>query len=267
MSSQQDLLDDFDLITEIAYDLSQQFDGVDTTDRKRKVSTYYLAKTVPECMSLLRIIPGSRFTEEGDLFDFPSFCSISRNLIEAANLHWYYCIEPTDTKLSAFRFDLYDFHDYRTTMQIGKFIGAGSEELAILESKCDSLRTQFKNSESFQNLLPEVQRQILKGRKCSEFSQSEISERRGIDTTEFSGIYKLLSNNTHSTPSAISAVVHTRIHGKGLQDAFTGLVLTYVSYFVAEMVKSIGELWEIQFAKQESAEIIHGYANSLFQST
>ena len=54
MSDLQELIDDFDFITEIAYDLSQQFDGVHISDRKRKISTYYLAKVVPECMSLCK---------------------------------------------------------------------------------------------------------------------------------------------------------------------------------------------------------------------
>jgi hypothetical protein len=62
MSDLQNLIEDFDFIASIAYELSQQFDGVQTTDRNKKISTYYLAKAVPECLSLLRIFPGSRFT-------------------------------------------------------------------------------------------------------------------------------------------------------------------------------------------------------------
>jgi hypothetical protein len=40
MSDLQELIEDFDFITEVAYDLSQQFDGVQTEDRKKKISTY-----------------------------------------------------------------------------------------------------------------------------------------------------------------------------------------------------------------------------------
>ena len=267
MSDLQDLMEDFDLITEIAYDLSKQFDGVQTSDRKRKISTYYLAKVVPECMSLLRVLPGSRFTDDEELFDFPSFCSISRNLIEAANLHWYYCIEKIEKEHSDFRFNLYDFHDYRATIRIGEFLSADDVELNGLQRKCNDLRGQIKAHSIFNSLLPEVQRKILKGRKCSEFNQTEISERRGIDIDFFNGVYKLLSNNTHSTPSAISAIVHTRIHGHGLQEAFSCMVLTYVASFIAELVKAIGELWDIQFEKSESKEIINLYAENLYEGT
>lgn len=267
MSDLQNLMDDFDLITGIAYELSQQFDGVQTFDRNKKISTYYLAKAVPECMSLLRVLPGSRFTENDDLFDFPTFCSISRNLIEAANLHWYYCIEEIESKHTEFRFILYDFHDYKATIKIGEFLSADESELQALRDNCNDLKIQIKAHSIFNSLLPEVQRQILKGRKCSEFNQTEISEKRGLDIGFFNGVYKLLSNNTHSTPSAISAVVHTRTRGHGMQDAFTCMVLTFVTSFISDMVKTIGDLWGIQFAKEESKEIIQLYSSNLHAAT
>lgn len=267
MSNLQELIEDFDFITEIAYDLSQQFDGVQTEDRKRKISTYYLAKVVPECMSLLRVLPGSRFTDPEELFDFPSFCSISRSLIEAANLHWYYCIENAHPEVSSFRFYLYDFHDYKSTMQISRFIGGEEPRLDSLQEKCNGVKAIIKKSPIFKSLLPEVQRQILKGRKCSDLNQTEISENRGLDVNLFNGIYKILSTNTHSTPSAISAIVHSRTHGKELHEAFAGLVLSYVASFVAGMVRTIGEIWCLEFAKQESAEIIRLYSEGLSEST
>jgi hypothetical protein len=267
MSNLQELIDDFDFITEIAYDLSQQFDGAQTDDRKKKISTYYLAKVVPECMSLLRVLPGSRFTATEELFDFPSFCSISRSIIEASNLHWYYCIESTDEEASNFRFYLYDFHDNKSTMQMSKFFDGEEIGLNSLQVRCDDLKAKIKQSDKFKLLLPEVQRQILKGRKCSDKNQTEISESRGLNVDTFNGIYKILSTNIHSTPSAISAIVHSRIHGKELHEAFAGLILSYVASFVADMVRTIGEIWCLEFAKDESEEIIAVYSEGLRESS
>ncbi|HQS59380.1 MAG: hypothetical protein B7Y56_13380 [Gallionellales bacterium 35-53-114] len=267
MSDLQELIKDFDFITEIAYDLSQQFDGVQTDDRKRKISTYYLAKIVPECISLLMLLPGSRFTGSGVPFDFPSFCSISRNLIEAANLHWYYCIENTNTEISNFRFYLYDYHDHKSTIQIGKFIGGEERDLSSLQKKCDDLKTIIMESPIFNSLLPEIQKQILKGRKCSDQNQTEISENRGLVVSTFNGVYKILSTNVHSTPSAINALVHSKIHGKELDEAFAGLVLSYVASFIADMVRTIGEIWCLEFTKRKSAETIRLYSEALSEST
>lgn len=263
MSSLQELIDSFDFITEIAYDLSQQFDGVQTEDRKREISTYYLAKVVPECISLLRVIPGSRFTAPEELFDFSSFCSISRSLIEAANLHWYYCIESTDTETSNFRFYLYDFHDLKSTIQICNFFGGEETGLDPLQERYNELKNIIKDSQIFKNLLPEVQRQILKGRKCSDINQPEIANNRRLNVDMFNSIYKILSTNAHSTPSAISAIVHSRTHGKELHEKLAGLILSYVASFIADMVRTIGEIWCLEFAKHESAEIIRFYSEDL----
>ncbi|WP_420390562.1 hypothetical protein [Marinobacter sp.] len=263
MRDLNDLMMDLDRIADIAYELSQHFGGVETSCRKKKTSTYYLAKIVPECLSLLRILPGSRFTDPGDLFDFPSFCSISRNLIEAANLHWYYCVDQTDSDLSEFRFHLYDFHDYRARIRIGRFLGAAEEELDSLSQEADQIKAIIKDSAFFTQLLPEVQRQILKGRRCAEFNQSEMVEKREIDVEFFNGIHKLLSTNTHSTPSAISAVVHSQLKGTGLQNAFSCLVLSYVTSFVAELVRSTGSMWKMQFDNIESKKLVYSYAGAL----
>ncbi|WDH55868.1 DUF5677 domain-containing protein [Pseudomonas chlororaphis] len=263
MSDLQELIDNFDFITEIAYDLSQQFNGVQTEDRKRKISTYYLAKVVPECISLLRVMPGSRYTSAEELFDFSSFCSISRSLIEAANLHWYYCIESTDTETSNFRFYLYDFHDLKSTIQICNFFGGEEKGLDPLQEEYNELKNIIKDSQVFKDLLPEVQRQILKGRKCSDINQAEISGSRRLNVDMFNSIYKILSTSAHSTPSAISAIVHSRVHGKEFHEKLAALVLSYVASFIADMVRTIGEIWCLEFAKHESAEIIRFYSEDL----
>jgi hypothetical protein len=256
----QELIADFDLITEIAYDLSQQFDGVNTDNRRGKVSTYYLAKMVPECMSLLRLLPGSRFTASGDLFDFPSFCSVSRNLIEASNLHWYYSVDNISLEISEFRFLLYDFHDYRSMIHIGEFIGVGEHELNVLRTKYAELKNAIKNNSVFDEVSSDVQRQILKGRKCSDFDQTEIARRRGLDIEEFRGVYKLLSTNTHSTPFAINAVVDERLRGEGGNEAFACLILPYVAKFVADTIRTTGLGWGIEFAKEKSEKVIEFYS-------
>lgn len=139
MNELANLIDDFKLITEIGYDLSQKFDGVDTDERRKKVSTYCLAKIVPECISLLKILPSAKLSKR-DMFDFSSFCSISRNLIEASNLRWYYCIEPVDENEVSFRFLLYDYHDDTTICRLGAFLGQTAEDLIDIERKRANIR-------------------------------------------------------------------------------------------------------------------------------
>lgn len=267
MSDLENLADDFELITEIGYDLSQKFDGVDTDNRRKKVSTYYLAKIVPECISQLKILPWSSFSDREDLFDFSSFCSLGRNIIEAANLHWYYCVDEVSKTEIEFRFLLYDYHDLTTIYRLGAFLGTTPEDLNTLKTKRHKTRGKIEAHSIFNELGNETKRQIIKGRKCSHLSQTELSMKRALDMDFFNGIYKLLSNNVHSTPSAISTMVHTRIHGKELEEAYTVLLLTYVPSFVADMIKTIGKMWDLEFAKTESEEIIEHYSGSLYVCT
>lgn len=69
---------DFELLTEIAISLSMQFDGVDIDCRRKKISTYYLAKLVHTCWSLDKLLPESK----EDFLDFPSIASVYRNILE-----------------------------------------------------------------------------------------------------------------------------------------------------------------------------------------
>lgn len=266
MSKLTDLHSNFDLIAEIGYDLSQHFDGVNTDDRRKKVSTYYLAKVIPECMSLLKIVPKSRL-KKGQVFDFPSICSISRNLIEASNLHWYYCVESISPEEEKFRFLLYDYHDNRTVYRLGIFLGDTPEELSSVEREKEQILSSVDQSPIFQALGDEDKRQIVKGRKCAHLSHEQIAKRRGLDVDHFNGIYKLLSSNVHSTPAALSSMVYSKVSGRSLELAYMGLLLTYVPAFVADMIRSIGEMWEMEFAISESQKIIKVYAELLCERT
>ena len=263
----QELIADFDLITGIALDLSQHFDGVETDNRRGKVSTYYLAKMVPECMSILRLLPGSRYTDVGALFDFPSFCSVSRNLIEASNLHWYYCIDNISAEISEFRFLLYDYHDYRSMIHVGELIGVDESSLKVLREKYSELKNTIKFDSTFNNISADVQRQILKGRKCSDIDHPEMTMRRGLDVEEFRGMYKLLSTNTHSTPFAINTLVDVRLKEDGGHEAFANLIFPYVMAFVADTIRTTGLAWGIEFAKKESEEIIARYSVDFWVNT
>lgn len=267
MNKLQELIADFDLITGIAFDLSQQFDGVDSDNRRGKVSTYYLAKMVPECMSILRLLPGSRYTDSGALFDFPSFCSVSRNLIEASNLLWYYCIDNISAEVSEFRFLLYDYHDYRSMIHIGELIEVEESSMNVLREKYGELKNTIKVNPTFNNISADVQRQILKGRKCSDIDHPEITLRRGLDVEEFRGMYKLLSTNTHSTPFAINTLVDVRLKEDGGHEAFSCLILPYVAAFVADSIRTTGLGWGIKFEKKDAEEIIARYSMGFWAHT
>jgi hypothetical protein len=262
MDDLEELIGDFNLLTEIAYDLSQQFDGVTTDCKRRRLSTYFLAKTVPGCMSLLKILPTeSQIYNEEIYLDFSSISSLSRNLIEATNLHWYYCVDEVNEGEIDFRFLLYDYHDSVTLLKIFQSLEFTLEDIEQLESERDILKEGLKKHPHFTSLENDMKRNVVKGRKSSILSQVEIAEKRGLNVGEFNGIYKLLSNHVHTTPSSIKSVVYSRAHTKEMDLTFTGLILTYVASLLANMILTIGEMWGIEFAKVESRDIVLRYSD------
>ena len=126
-----ELKEQFELLTEIATDLSLQFDGVETESRKAKTSTYYLAKMVHSCWSLNTLLPSS----EEEYFDYPSIAAICRNIIELTNLCWYYCIEETSESEEEFRFLLYEMHDATALLAIATNLSFQLDEAGKLEQE------------------------------------------------------------------------------------------------------------------------------------
>lgn len=256
----EELIKDFELLTEIATDLSLQFVGVETDSRKRKTSTYFLAKLVHSSRTLNRLLPSS----DEEQFDFPSIASICRNIIELTNLCWYYCIDDTSELEEEFRFLLYDLHDSASLIAIFKNLGFELDDSEKLEQEKINLRNMVVSHSMFQTLHAGVQTQIKKGKKSTLLNQNQMAECRRINITEFQGIYKLLSTHIHSTGTSINQVVYTQLYSSEMDKAFLGLTLHYTSSFVAQMVKSIGEMWGIEFAKDESSEFIDHYASQLY---
>ena len=232
----KELKENFEFLTEIATDLSMQFDGVDTECRKKKTSTYYLAKLVHSCWSVNKLLPES----DEDFFDFPSIAAICRNIIELTNLCWYYCIDDNEESESEFRFLLYDLHDSSALNSIFENLGFELDDLDKLEQEKDALKKLIIEHPKFQTLTAEDKKQVKKGRKSTLQNQFQIVESRCINSNEFHGLYKLLSTHTHSTATSIKFLTNSRLNSSELDKAFLGLTINYTSSFIAEMVKSIG---------------------------
>ncbi|UOE82193.1 DUF5677 domain-containing protein [Vibrio splendidus] len=262
MNHLQSLVYDFDKIAEIAADLSMHFGGVRTDDKKRRYSTYFLAKLVHNCVSLLKILPNS--SEDKEYFDLSSIASLSRNIIESTNLCWYYCIEDVELEESSFRFLLFDYHDVCTTISLSESFDWKLDAEEELKEEKLVLLEAIKNTSQYFNEGKAEQKKLRQGRKASMCNQSELIEARGVDCKEFKGIYKLLSNHVHTTPNAINSVVHSRSHGQEMDTVLCGLILTYACIFCAEMVRTIGDIWQMEFAKEESRQLIESYSKQLF---
>nr|WP_321239358.1 DUF5677 domain-containing protein [uncultured Tolumonas sp.] len=259
-------ISEFDKIAEIGYDLSQLFNGVTINDKQKTRSTYFLAKAIDNAISILTLLPNNRVNKnKTDYFDYSSISALSRNLLELCNLHWYFCEEDIPLIESEFRWLLYEYHEVKTLEKLS--IDFDLETDNSIYSDLLKYKQKLNENVYFNTLPLEFQRQTFKGRKATHLNQNEIAHRRGIDEKLFSTIYKVLSNEVHTMPLSLSAMVFTKTHDKDIHIAFLGLTLNFISSLLAHLILFITHRWELEFALNKSAEIINYYAQSLTSDT
>ena len=269
MKEYKKIIRDFELLTEIAYDLSQQFEDIITKDRRKQTATYILAKVVPNCISILKLLPESNFsTSEDDYLDFSSISSLCRNLIEASNIHWYLSIENISPSEKDFRFKLYDYHDTSELLIIVKHLEFKPSDIQYLKKQLDYYKAILQSDPFFKTLNSKLQKLILSGKKNSTLNQFEIAKARSLNYKSFTGIYKLLSNQIHTTPTSIKWLGFTRLHDNKneMNISFALILLDYSSRFLADLILQTGNIWGLKFAKKKSENIVKNYSNKLTQS-
>lgn len=99
-------------------------------------------------------------------------------------------------------------------------------------------------------------------KKSTLLTQFEIAEKRGIDINDFKAYYKLMSVHTHSSPTAITNLVYTQgiDQNSNIDNIILSLIISYNSYFLADMIKTITELWDMKFAKVKSKQLVEKYS-------
>jgi len=259
-------ISDFEKLTEIGIDLSQQFKGIYAPTRRLGYSTRTLAKIIDNCVSILRLMPGSIFFDDEDAYlDFPSVASLCRDLIEACNYNWYLSIERISKSETDLRLEVNDFHDFFELMQMAKLLTLNKTDFEYLQGRIEEHRVNIESSEIFNNLDKQKKSLILKGKQGMILTQFEIAERRKLNLDKFKGIYKLLSNQTHSSANSIKMLTYSRLYDEEniLQEALTAIIVEYCNRFLASTILNVGRIWKIEFAKPESEELVKRYARRI----
>lgn len=259
-------LEDFEKLVDIGRELSHQFKGLNSPTRRLQLSTITLAKIIDNSYSILRLIPSSSFNDNNlDYFDFPSIASLCRDLIEACNLSWYLSFEKISKEEEDLRFDLYDLHDTTELLKIFNFLKFSISEIQYLTNQQEELLNKVKKNPEFLKLNIDNRKKILNNKQAGLYTQFGIAEERKINLDTFNGIYKLLSNQTHTFPSSLKLLTFSRVHDEkdSLLVHITLLVLNYCSMFLADTILNTAKIWNIKFAKMESEQLVEAYSKQL----
>lgn len=257
------VLDDFIVLTEIGCDLSQHFGGLYVQDERKTRSTHYLAKIIDNCFSILKLIPENKYSTENEKYlDVSSVLSLSRNLIETSNIFWYLIGEKNSELEFELRTDILKYHDYISMEIIFNQLLFENESANYLNEKKNEYKIKIENNPNFQLLDKNSKNLIVNGKKSTILTQFEIAEKRGINLQDFKAYYKLMSVHTHSSPTAITNLVYTQgvDQQSNIDSIILSLVINYNSYFLATLIKTVTELWEMRFAKSASKKLVEKYA-------
>lgn len=98
--------------------------------------------------------------------------------------------------------------------------------------------------------------------KHATLTHFEIAEKSGINLHDFKAYYKLMSVHTHSSPTSITNLVYKQgvDQRSNVDSIILSLLINYNSYFLATLIKTVTELWEMRFAKSDSKKLVEKYA-------
>lgn len=251
------LIDTIERITKIGFHLSNNFAKESTDNIQMKLSSIFLAKAIPNSISILKLIPGSSFSKakiQDDFYDFTSIGSLCRNFIELSNQHFYYCLEKGLTEQEIdFRIILYNFHEAKELMAIVRnYKDSNDTRMVYLENKIQEFKIQLQNNSYFQTLDEKLKKNLKRGKNNMHMGHSDIIELRNDSIKEYRYMYKLLSNYTHTSPLSLNHVV-SKMHNapKNLPVTTLELILEYYISNFNEFLISINNEWGINFKSKD----------------
>jgi len=147
-------------------------------------------------------------------WDCVSLFSLTRNLIENYHIFFYLCIEEICQEEWEFRKLLIDLNDTKNRHDMFNFWG--EENTEIYGKMKLKLLGEIQENIFFQKLEKKQQKGFLTGNNAFAFSRDEIEGRMENDKLYFKGLYKFLSNQTHTLPMSFSRMSEQQ-KGKGIE--------------------------------------------------
>lgn len=259
--------EDFDNLTRIGAFISYRFDGVFEKNQRKTKSTYYLAKVLNTNMTILNLINESYngIIEVNDSLDISSIYSLLRNQIETCNIYWYFIDDYSSQEEFNFKLLIYEYHDTVSSQIIYNTLFFTKENEEYFNNKETKQLAEINCNPYFELLNKNIKNQIIKGNKSTILTQFEIIQKRKLDQKKFKAFYKIFSTHTHSSPTAMKNLASSKINNisEDFEIMFMLISLHYISQFVANMILSVIELWELDDINIDDKIFLDNLSNQL----
>jgi hypothetical protein len=177
----------------------------------REASTAF-AKMIMSLLGFLRFIPSSRFhAKEGDLvIDLSSASVMARQVMEDAISYFYLSEENLTREEKEFREYVWRFHGASEALATAKFGNLSHSELTPLAvANRKSIQELIEKHPLFAGIEAGRKGRIKKGDEGHVLHDSQILERRGIQTDVYNLGRKVLSNFAHFSALSHQMMVQT----------------------------------------------------------
>lgn len=206
MCSQSERISSLERLCECGIQIS-----VNTQEREAdwwgQQASLVFAKLCLTCLSLLRMVPGSKFYTSATklrAWDLSATASLSRNLIEAYYVLRYVVSPPEDEEDKEFKEALWEYHAAFERHAMISTALPNSKRLPEASGPLIWCRERLERASHFKMLSCGHQKELLQGRNFKMSSNIELSKAAGISTRLYRAEYKYCSTFAHSAPFSIS---------------------------------------------------------------
>lgn len=256
-------LEIFEKLTTIGAFISYKFDGIFEKDHRKAKSTYYLAKVLNTNMTILSLINGAE--NYSDSIDISTVYSLLRNQLETCNIYWYLIDDYSTNKNLDLKLAIFEYHDTLSSQVIYNSLFFTEENERYFKEKEEKQLIEIENNPYFELLNNNVKKQIINGNRSTIYTQFEIINKRDIDLKIFKAYYKIFSTYIHSSPTAIKNLTFFKINkdNEEFEMIFMIISLNYVSLFIADMILSIVNLWNLNDLNDDDKQFLKFLKNQL----
>ena len=180
---------------------------------QRTLSEHLFKKIVLTTSSILRLLD-SRDHRNGlpMLLDIPSIASMTRNLVEAYDVFWYLTVDKISEDESEFRFALSSLHHNVEFLKITENLKLEIDDpTGIWEIARPHSKRWLEGTALFKALHPKQQAELLKGKRPFFLGNRTPAKWKYINQDAMRGLYKFMSNNTHTHPVSINLMIPLKL--------------------------------------------------------
>lgn len=235
-------------LLKIAMHVSAASGGIDTTGRNIRTAQVY-TRLVVSMYTFVRVLPGNFITKDAAPFwDWGSIAALARALLESYNVLFYVGLDSVSEEEHEFRRKLMLLHLNAEKHRLYSDWGAPSEVLEEFRQGLPQQRDDLSHNGFFQTFPVKRQKVLLEGKSAMYLSHTEIAARSGILGQHFRPLYRLLSNQVHSTPFAFLSQSNER--GRGEENeaecAYTIIAMQVVRECVGHATLRVADIFPEQ---------------------